>query len=500
VSIEEFVPYTGPLRITLESMRLGLAFALVACVACHTSTQEQPADAHVETECDAGSDAIADAPPWLHDAGLVTRAPAQRPLRDSCGIATVLPTGADPTSVAERAAYFAVAHDLGFPIYRTEFSWSQIETAKNQFMWAPYDTLVGEAEEAGVKLLAQLGSTPGWAAIDPGAGGGSAPTNASDFAAFAAAVTARYSGKLAAVEVWNEENAGYRFWEPSLGGDAAAYGQLLSKAHDSVVATDPSMPVAFGGCTFDPQIIPGAIQFETSAFAATPGLSTKFELFAIHAYELYPPVSPPEYGSTTETPLVDKIEEQAWLLSKHSASDVPIWITEIGWPTSTSTGLDDAEQARYLVRATILAAWAGADATFWWTLMSGPDPNAFPPEDGFGILNDDGLGAPDGGNPDSGLGTPKRAYVALKALLSTVGARWPSVAAPAVEGLPSDGFAIAFRGTDAGTIVALWTVSSTATVTVTGAKGTVLGILGTPQGSADQGFAIGPDPVYVSIP
>lgn len=144
---------------------------------------------------------------------------------------------------------------------------------------------------------------------------------------------------------------------------------------------------------------------------ATPGLAPALDTFAMHAYERYPPESAPE--SRVEVPLVDKISTMSGVLDEAGARPVPIWITEIGWPTTPTD--PPAQQARYTVRAVLLAALAGADRVFLYTLEDGPHPTAYPPEDAFGLV------AYEPGGADGGTPADKPAFVALKALLGAVG-------------------------------------------------------------------------------
>ena len=55
---------------------------------------------------------------------------------------------------------------------------------------------------------------------------------------------ARYAGKIAAVEIWNEPNA-VTFWTPT--PDPAAYVELLKAAYPKVKAVDPSVVVVSAG-------------------------------------------------------------------------------------------------------------------------------------------------------------------------------------------------------------------------------------------------------------
>jgi hypothetical protein len=406
---------------------------------------------------DAGADA--EPPQWLGDAGLVTRAPVQRPLHELCGIASNpgdMPLGDDPASAALRKGYFDAAVDLGGVMIRRDIRFDEVEPQKGTFVWDRYDELVTELqayEPDGVRMLATLDYGTKWA--HPGASDIFwPPDDPQDFADYAGAVAARYAGRFVGYEIWNEPNGGFRFWKTGLSGDPVGYGTLLATAAPAIHAADPTTPVMLGGTVFTPQIIEGAMQWLGEAYAARPDLGKSFEIAGIHTYQEYPPSTAPEIGSYKDAPLEDKISMHAWLLAQHGGDDKPIWITEIGWPVAAP--VDEAGQARFTVRATILAARAGAGGIFWYTLRDGPDPTSLPPEDAFGLLHHDY--DPAAGNPPS----PKPVYVALRALLATVGERWPDPSDPATKSPPSGVYEVAFAGTDPGRVYAMWTATGDA--------------------------------------
>ena len=87
--------------------------------------------------------------------------------------------------------------------------------------------------------------------------------------------------------------------------------------------------------------------------------------------------------------LVAADHESAYERGERPGWDEGLWkqITELGWPVYGS--VDEAVQARFLVRSTLLAVRAGAEGVFWYTLRDGPRPQDFPPEDAFGLLHPD---------------------------------------------------------------------------------------------------------------
>ena len=340
------------------------------------------------------------------------RSPVDAPLASLCAIAGGVPLENDAASIAARANYFARLSDLGAPRLRLDLTWSQVEPKRGQRSFDAYDRLFSDAEAHGITLLPILDYGNPWAA--KGATDDKfPPDDPADFASFAAAAVARYQNRVAGWEIWNEPNAGFRFWKPTFGGDALAYGRLLADAADAIHGAAPSAKVAFAGTVFTPEFIPGALEFDGQALDSPANPGAKIDLVGMHGYEKYAPSTPPEFASDEELPLDEKVTALSALLATRGLPPRPIWLTEIGWPVTAKVSLD--QQADWLVRATLIAAQAGVAAIDWYTLYDGPNPDQLPPEDAFGLMEYDarpGLDTPS---------SPKPAYLALRNLLRIAG-------------------------------------------------------------------------------
>jgi hypothetical protein len=209
----------------------------------------------------------------------------------------------------------------------------------------------------------------------------------------------------------------------------------------------------------------------------------------MHAYEGFGSAAGPE--STTETPLVDKVATMSGALAASGAPPVPIWITEIGWPATDDPTAQ--AQARYVVRAVVLGALAGADRVYIYTLEEGANGT-----DNYGIL---GYTDWDDAGVDAAAPLEKPGFVALAALLGAVGDFAVNARLPAS---PSDVYLvelatagskawIAWRATDGAPTTAV-DVPASGNVRVTQVDG------GTLDDVADGGYVIlvGPDPVVVA--
>jgi len=247
-------------------------------------------------------------------------------------------------------------------------------------------------------------------------------TSLAAFARWASALATRYRtgphGSAHLFEVWNEENGGYRFWEPR--EDPSWYGDLLSVTYDAVKASAPEATVAFGG-TFFPAVdahalgvmgVPagvvnrlalpsmGTIEFVAAALTAHPDLGRHFDVMAYHPYHFpyYAPEVDVPFEGTTEASMVAVRS----LLDSRGLSRKPIWITEVGWPNNTCAyGVPPLKSAAFLAR-TYATAWShGIDQVDWYTYGDGAQ-SCVNQEAAFGVFDSSG--------------TPKPAYPAWATL------------------------------------------------------------------------------------
>jgi hypothetical protein len=274
---------------------------------------------------------------------------------------------------------------------REEFRWDVIQPAPNRWDWGFSDEMVDKARQRGLNILGLLVYSVGWAS--PGAGAGSnqpawtMPANLDAYRTYVTTVVGRYRGKVRAWEVWNEPNHGY-FWRPA--PNPAEYAALLRVAASAIRAADPGAKVVIGG-------VSGAdIAFLEAAVAAAGWDS--FDILAAHPY-----VAPksPERGRLVS----GEIAKLQAFVARHGGGK-PIWLTEIGWPTSTPGhwGVGDpAVQANYLVRGMVMAAASpGVERVFWYNWRNdGDDPAS--DENNFGLVYRDWR-------------TPKPAATALRTL------------------------------------------------------------------------------------
>jgi hypothetical protein len=304
-------------------------------------------------------------------------------------------------SAAKRAGEARDLALLGVSQVRWELIWRDTERQKGVYDFseldAALDALDAAALAAGLPRIAPILSLGYGNTLYSATGAQQGdtyypPDDPADYARWAAAAAAHLGGRVQVYEIWNEENAGYRFWKPA--ADPAGYARLFEAASAAIRAACVSCKVILGApVTLEYPTVPAGPQFLRDVLAARP---LHPDGTGVHPYMLYPPCSAPEGGpnrcgvwkTPDELPLADQIAAIA-----SAASSTP-YVTEAGWPTYLPPTHHDAVtpalQASWLLRSYLLSARAGARSFCWWTWSDDNRSGQFPPEGDFGLVKQDG--------------------------------------------------------------------------------------------------------------
>ena len=276
------------------------------------------------------------------------------------GVVTDLTWGISSADVAPTET---AIRDLGAAWVRLEFHWHEGEPRQGGYdpqTLKNWDRAVDTAQAAGAQIVAMVHRSPQWAS---GSTSTYAPPRDPDtYADFMRFLAARYSGSVAAWEIWNEPNTS-RFW-PS-GPNAAEYVSLLRAGFGGVREADPGALVVFGGLSQNDY------QFVEAAYDA--GAKNWFDVMSVHPY---PGPHPPEHshswgGRISPNAFTGYREVRASMLAQ--GDDKPIWLTEFGWSTTTTDpwGVTPAEQADYLRRAyCVLEQDPYVEVAAWYNLRN----------------------------------------------------------------------------------------------------------------------------------
>ncbi len=280
----------------------------------------------------------------------------------------------------------ALAKGLGAQVVRVDLSWRLLETKRGQFAtWYldNVDALVAQARAQGISIIFMFAQSPCWAIDRPGCDPSYQwypPQNPADYASALAylvrryghcgarhgACTRGYRSIVLAWEVWNEPDWGESRLDPT------TYARLLIAAYGATKRADTGATILGGS-------LAGAdVAYLDALYAA--GARGHFDGLALHPYS----------GSRSPADTSDPrwsyqggVDDIRTVLQRHGGA--PIWITEIGWSTSSAAGLSEIEQAAYLEQAVAIAGqWGDVPAVVWYDLAG---PNDTAPDDGFSLVD-----------------------------------------------------------------------------------------------------------------
>ena len=269
------------------------------------------------------------------------------------------------------------ASAVGATWVRTFVRWDDTEPA-GPGRWNPanvqaMDDLLSLTQPRGIKVLAVVVGAPQWA-------NGSTdhyvpPTNPADFAHFIGSYAARYKGRIAAWEVWNEPDAP-EFWHGSP-PSPAAYAALLKPAYAAVKDADPSALVYAGPLTGNDY------PFVQGLYDAGAGGS--FDGVAVHtdtACSITPPDSyyRDDAGRVGQFSFLGFREVHA-VMDANGDGAKPIVMSELGWSATgtrcargayagqKAAGVTEAQQAANLKLAYhCLAGYPYVSAAMWFSM------------------------------------------------------------------------------------------------------------------------------------
>ena len=292
----------------------------------------------------------------------------------------------------KRARSLEMARQAGFDTIRQEFQWEDIEIhGKGDFIdrrndpagvdaWAKYDDIVDTAEQQEMQIIARLSNPPSWSRSlpDEEIGALAPPDDFADFADFAAAVAARYGGRINFYQIWNEPNGNDEWGFQDV--DPEAYTQLLCQAHEAIKAVDAQASVLAGALT--PTLAMDGRHMNDLIFLQrmyNAGAGKCFDIMSAQGYGLWS-------GATDQRlkPTVINFPHNLLLrdlMVRNGDAHKPIWISEMGWNV-VPEGMEarfgrvtEEQQARYAVEAygRIQEEWPWIGVANYWFLKRPAD-------------------------------------------------------------------------------------------------------------------------------
>ena len=213
-------------------------------------------------------------------------------------------------------------------------------------------------------------------------GHGKPPVDKAGYASFVATLAERYGDKVAAWEVWNEEDE--QEWWGAPGGDPEHYARLLKVTYAAVHPT--GVPVIVGGLVGNDY---GFLQklYEFGAGGSFDGVGVHTDTACA--------VVPPDAFYRDPSGAVARFSFLGFrsvhdVMAAHGDGAKPIWMTEFGWNTYSGLcdtgesagkkpgGVSQAAQAQYLSQAAhCLSLYPYVSDALWFTLKDDDAPQQY---------------------------------------------------------------------------------------------------------------------------
>ena len=281
----------------------------------------------------------------------------------------------------KRERSLALLQAAGVSWIRQELPWEQIEPiAKGQntdvayggSTWTKFDDIVARSNALGINVMLRLDTSPQWALAPDAPDGLSPPTNYEDYFDFVSGVAARYRGRVAAYQIWNEPNLTSEWGQKP--PDPAAYASLLRGAAQRIRAADPNARVVMAALA--PTLTENADALNELTYLQRlyqSGIKGSFDVVAVQAYGLRGGPDDPRIGAGDVT--FSRPTEVRQIMVANGDQNIPVWATEMGWNVNPPDfavqqfgRVTPSLQARYTVRAFERAGqqWPWLQVAFVW--------------------------------------------------------------------------------------------------------------------------------------
>ena len=253
-------------------------------------------------------------------------APTGRDHAARLGVHTRLTDEVEPWKIQRT---LQMVREMGAPWIVEFFPWAYYQGADGNIAWEHPDLVMEHAHAQGLKVIARLGMTPGWARPEETPLQYLDATAYTDFASFAAAFAARYEGQLEAIIIWNEPNLffewGYQQTTP------ADYVALLATSYPAIKTVNPEVTVLAGAMapTLEPEGSPwGLNDLDYLRGMYDAGAAELFDGLAVHTYGF---TFPPEVDPGPEILNFRRVELLRKIMVENGDAAKKIYITETGW-------------------------------------------------------------------------------------------------------------------------------------------------------------------------
>jgi hypothetical protein len=314
-------------------------------------------------------------PPIVIGPGPVAPKPSPAPTPAPTGPTTITPLKGPHVGYGMNVWLFGqdkervlnLVKDAGFGWVRQQVGWDGIEPVPGQYNWAELDQIVDITNRKQIQVIFSVVRSPRWAGINGTTG---LPANPANFGNLMQLMAQRYKGRVAAYEVWNEQNLGLE-----TGGRVSVgpYVETLKAGYKAVKAADPKAIVLFGGLSptgiDDVNFAVDDAKFLEQCYLYNNGeMKNYFDVLGVHpgsagnSPDEFWPVDPPadktRPWTTHPSFYFRRVENLRAVMEKYGDSAKQVWLTEFGWTTKNAAKgyeygalISEDLQAQYLVRA-----------------------------------------------------------------------------------------------------------------------------------------------------
>jgi lysophospholipase L1-like esterase len=232
-------------------------------------------------------------------------------------------------SASYRDKQFAAMQAAGVGVIRQTLDWASVELSPDNYDFTNFDHFVTTAAKHNIRVVPILFDPP---LFERPAGANKKytpfPKSNSRFAAFAAAVAARYGVggyfwdnrtdvpilPFTAYQIWNEPNLPvYSGGHPS----ASAYVAMLKAVGPTIKSVDPNAEIVTAGLPDSRLSKPNVFKYVQQMYSAG-GLGS-FDTLGVNPY------------APTAANLISKLKKFRGIMNKNGDTSASIWVTELGW-------------------------------------------------------------------------------------------------------------------------------------------------------------------------
>ena len=231
--------------------------------------------------------------------------------------------------------------------FRVGFQWSGMEGRPGVYSFSKHEWLAGLARARGIRLIANVAYTPGWAQPGNCRDAMCPPADPGNYARFLKKLVQNFSPRgVKHYEIWNEPNQ-YYWWKPK--PSPRGYTALLRAAYPAAKSADRGVTILAGAFAPTADSSTGMTIRSTTYVRSLyyNGARNYFDAISIHPYTR--PNSPLVQGDWN---MISGVMPDIYAtMRSHGDGGKKIWGTEMGFPTSGKTAVTEQQQGLFLQQA-----------------------------------------------------------------------------------------------------------------------------------------------------